>query len=315
MDHLDDRAARHAALGDPARLAIVDELVWSDRAPAELGRRLGLGSNLLAHHLAVLESAGLVDRSRSSGDGRRRYVHLRHGALADLVPGGPGSGAGRCPAEPSEVLFVCTHNSARSQLAAVLWTALTGGPAASAGTHPAERVHRGAVSGAHFNPVVTLTDRFLGTISTRDAGLYVVAQVVGGCLGAVVANLMFELPAVQFSTTDRSSPALWLSEVVATVGLLLVIQGCVRTGRARAVPFAVGAWIAGAYWFTSSTSFANPAVTVARTLSDTFAGIAPASAPLFIVMQLVGMAIAVALVRFFYPHPSPPGSDEEAPPT
>lgn len=148
MDHLDDRAARHAALGDPARLAIVDELVWSDRAPAELGRRLGLGSNLLAHHLAVLESAGLVDRSRSSGDGRRRYVHLRHGALADLVPGEPGSGAGRCPAEPSEVLFVCTHNSARSQLAAVLWTALTGGPAASAGTHPAERVHRGAVAAA-----------------------------------------------------------------------------------------------------------------------------------------------------------------------
>ena len=160
----------------------------------------------------------------------------------------------------------------------------------------------GAVSGAHFNPVVTITDRLLGTTTTRETGLYVVAQVVGGCIGAVLANLMFELPAVELSTKDRSSPALWLSEVIATVGLLLVIQGCVRTGRARAVPFAVGAWIAGAYWFTSSTSFANPAVTIARTLSDTFAGIAPSSAPMFIVMQLVGMVVAFGLVRLFYPH-------------
>lgn len=163
----------------------------------------------------------------------------------------------------------------------------------------------GAVSGAHFNPVVTLTDRLLGTATTSDTVLYVAAQVVGGCVGAVVANLMFELPAVEWSTKDRSSPALWLSEVVATVGLLLVIQGCVRTGRSRAVPFAVGAWIGGAYWFTSSTSFANPAVTVARTLSDTFAGIATASAPMFIVMQLVGVAVAFALIRLFYPHPHP----------
>ena len=163
----------------------------------------------------------------------------------------------------------------------------------------------GAVSGAHFNPIVTLTDRLLGTTTTRDTFLYVGAQVVGGCLGAVVANLMFELPAVEISTKDRSSPALWLSEVVATVGLLLVIQGCVRTGRSRAVPFAVGAWIGGAYWFTSSTSFANPAVTVARTLSDTFAGIAPASAPMFIVMQLVGAVVAFGLIRLVYPPPHP----------
>jgi len=160
----------------------------------------------------------------------------------------------------------------------------------------------GAVSGAHFNPVVTLTDRLLGTISTRDGLLYVAAQVVGGCVGAVVANVMFELPAVELSTKVRSSPALWLSEVVATIGLLLVIQGCVRTGRANVVPFAVAAWIGGAYWFTSSTSFANPAVTVARTLSDTFAGIAPSSAPMFIVMQLVGAGLAFGLIRLFYPH-------------
>ena len=160
----------------------------------------------------------------------------------------------------------------------------------------------GAVSGAHFNPVVSLLDRFLGTTTTRDTGLYLVAQVIGGCLGAVLANLMFELPAIELSTKDRSSPALWLSEVVATVTLLLLIQGCVRTGRANVIPFAVGAWIGGAYWFTSSTSFANPAVTVARTLSDTFAGIAPASAPMFIAAQLVGLAIAYGLVRLFYPH-------------
>ncbi|MGB6058011.1 MAG: MIP/aquaporin family protein [Microthrixaceae bacterium] len=163
----------------------------------------------------------------------------------------------------------------------------------------------GAVSGAHFNPVVTLVDRYFGTISNRDTGLYMVAQVVGGCAGAVVANLMFELPAVEFSTKDRSSPALWLSEVVATVGLLLVIHGCVRSGRARAVPYAVAAWIGGAYFFTSSTSFANPAVTIARTLSDSFAGIAPSSAPMFVVAQLVGAAISIGLIRLFYPHPIP----------
>jgi len=160
----------------------------------------------------------------------------------------------------------------------------------------------GAVSGAHFNPLVTITDRMLGTVTTRDTGLYVVAQIIGGCLGAMLANVMFELPAIDLSTKHRSSGALWVSEIVATVGLLLVINGCVRSGRASAVPFAVGAWIAGAYWFTSSTSFANPAVTIARTLSDTFAGIAPSSAPMFIVMQLVGMVIAFGLIRFFYPH-------------
>ncbi|MBX3314084.1 MAG: aquaporin [Actinobacteria bacterium] len=159
----------------------------------------------------------------------------------------------------------------------------------------------GAVSGAHFNPVVTLLDRAMGSMTTREASLYVAAQVIGGCLGAVLANAMFELPLVELSGTTRSSPALWLSEVVATTTLLLVIHGCVRTGRASMVPFAVGLWIGGAYWFTSSTSFANPAVTVARTLSDSFAGIAPSSAPMFIVAQLVGLAIGFGLVRLFYP--------------
>ena len=168
----------------------------------------------------------------------------------------------------------------------------------------------GAVSGAHFNPVVTLVDRLLGTTSTRDTCLYVVAQTIGGCIGAVIANLMFSLPAIRLSTHARSSGALWLSEVVATIGLLLVIQGCVRTGRASAVPFAVGVWIGGAYWFTSSTSFANPAVTIARTLSDTFAGIKPSSAPMFIVMQVVGALLAYGLIRFLYPDHSADTDDD-----
>jgi arsenate reductase len=159
----------------------------------------------------------------------------------------------------------------------------------------------GAVSGAHFNPVVTLIDRSFGAISTRDTTMYIAAQVVGGCVGAIVANLMFSLPAIDVSGKDRSSGALWLSEVVATAGLLLVIHGCVRGGRSNVVAVAVGVWIGGAYFFTSSTSFANPAVTVARTLSDSFAGIAPASAPMFIVMQLVGAAFALVLIRFLYP--------------
>lgn len=159
----------------------------------------------------------------------------------------------------------------------------------------------GAVSGAHFNPAVTLVDRLLGSLGTADAILYATAQTIGGCVGSLVANTMFELPTFELSTKVRSSGALWLSEVVATVGLLLVIHGCVRTGRERAVPFAVGAWIGGAYWFTSSTSFANPAVTIARTLSDSFAGIKPSSAPLFILMQLIGAGIAYGLIRLFYP--------------
>ncbi|HEX9467857.1 MAG TPA: MIP/aquaporin family protein [Acidimicrobiia bacterium] len=159
----------------------------------------------------------------------------------------------------------------------------------------------GAVSGAHFNPVVTLVDRAFGTTTNSETALYISAQIIGACLGTMLANLMFELPVVEWSTTTRSSGALWLSEVVATVTLLLIIHGCVRTGRANIVAFAVGIWIGGAYWFTSSTSFANPAVTIARTLSNTFAGIKPSSAPMFVVMQLIGAVIAYGFIRLFYP--------------
>jgi glycerol uptake facilitator-like aquaporin len=159
----------------------------------------------------------------------------------------------------------------------------------------------GKVSGAHFNPVVTLADRLLGGIGTRRALAYGGAQVAGGCVGAIVANLMFDLPAVEVATTARTGSGLWLGEVVATFGLLTVILGVVRSGRAGAAPFAVGAYIGAAYWFTSSTSFANPAVTVARTLSDTFAGIRPASVPLFVAAQCAGALAAVGLARFLHP--------------
>jgi len=159
----------------------------------------------------------------------------------------------------------------------------------------------GPVSGAHLNPVVTLADRAFGGVTTTEAAAYTAAQVAGGIGGVVVANLMFDLPAMGVATTVRSSPGLWLAEVVATLGLLLVIFGVVRSRRASAAPFAVGAYIGGAYFFTASTSFANPAVTVARTLSDTFAGIAPASAPAFIAAQLVGTVLAIGLVRVLYP--------------
>jgi glycerol uptake facilitator-like aquaporin len=160
----------------------------------------------------------------------------------------------------------------------------------------------GSVSGAHFNPVVSLADRLLGGLSTRELVTYVPAQIVGGCVGAVVANLMFELDAVTWSTHTRSTGGLWLGEVVATFGLLMVILGVVRSGQSSAAPFAVGGYIAAAYWFTSSTSFANPAVTVARSLSDTFAGIRPSSVPMFVVAQLGGGVAAIALARFLYPN-------------
>jgi glycerol uptake facilitator-like aquaporin len=159
----------------------------------------------------------------------------------------------------------------------------------------------GSVSGAHLNPVVSMADAMFGGLGARELGAYVVAQVVGGALGAILANLMFSLPAVTVSQHGRTTPNLWLGEVIATFGLLLVIFGVARSGRAAMAPFAVGAYITGAYWFTSSTSFANPAVTLARTLSDTFAGIAPASVPGFVAAQLVGAGLAVAVVRTLWP--------------
>ena len=159
----------------------------------------------------------------------------------------------------------------------------------------------GPVSGGHFNPVITLADRFFGGLPNRSAALYLPAQLVGGVAGAVLANLMFDLPAVTISGKDRSAAGLWLSEALATFGLVVLVFALVRAGRAALAPFAVGAYITAAYWWSSSTSFANPMIDLARTLSDTFAGIAPSSVPMFLLAQLVGGAVGVAAVAVLYP--------------
>jgi glycerol uptake facilitator-like aquaporin len=164
----------------------------------------------------------------------------------------------------------------------------------------------GPVSGGHFNPVISAVDWLLtrqrgNGVSAARVASYAAAQLVGGILGAVLANIMFDLPAVQISGKDRIGLGHGLGEVVATAGLVLLVFALARTGRAALSAAAVGAYIGAAYWFTSSTSFANPAVTVGRIFSDTFAGIAPTSALYFIAAQLVGGLVGIGLVRFFFP--------------
>jgi len=173
--------------------------------------------------------------------------------------------------------------------------------AATAGVLYAIILMFGPVSGAHFNPAVTIADAWLGNRPWSDVAPYVVAQVAGGAVGVIAANLMFELDAINISTQVRDGSGRYLAEVVATFGLVLLIFTLVRSGRDHLAAGAVAAYIGGAYWFTSSTSFANPAVTLSRTLSDTFAGIDPASAPMFLLMQVVGMALAVGAARVLYP--------------
>lgn len=165
----------------------------------------------------------------------------------------------------------------------------------------------GPASGAHFNPAVTLADWLLGDSPRRQIAPYIAAQLAGAVAGSILANLMFDLDAVNWSTKDRSAGHLWLGEVIATAGLVALIFALVRTGRLRYVAGGVAAYIGGAYYFTSSTSFANPAVTVGRMFSDTFAGIEPSSAPMFIVMQVIGLLAAVLLIRFVYPQNNPAG--------
>lgn len=161
---------------------------------------------------------------------------------------------------------------------------------------------------AAFNPVLLLVERALGLTTTRDVAVLIPVQTVGAVVGAVTANVMFDLDPVSLATTERDGSSLLLAEVVATLGLIIVIFGCLRSGRRDTVAYAVGGYIAAAYWFTSSTSFANPAVTVARTLSDTFAGIAPADAVAFVLMQVVGAAVGMVAVRVLYPGAAPPAA-------
>jgi arsenate reductase len=163
----------------------------------------------------------------------------------------------------------------------------------------------GPVSGGHFNPVVSLVDAAFGGISWRAAFAYLPAQVAGCVAGAIAANGMFALAAVSISSHHRASPAHLFSEVIATAGLVLVIFALARSGRLAAAPAAVGAYIGAAYWFTSSTSFANPAITIGRIFSDTFAGIAPASVPTLVIAQLTGGLAAFGLVRVLYPDLTP----------
>jgi glycerol uptake facilitator-like aquaporin len=158
----------------------------------------------------------------------------------------------------------------------------------------------GPLSGAHFNPAVSIAFALRRELPWPDMAAYIVAQIVGGLIGVWTAHLMFELPLWQLSENVRTGPGQWLGEFVATFGLLLTILGCVARAS-TAVPFAAGLYITSAYWFTASTSFANPAVTIARSISDTFAGIAPSAAPAFIASQLLGMLAAVTLSRWLWP--------------
>lgn len=170
----------------------------------------------------------------------------------------------------------------------------------------------GPVSGAHFNPVVSLLESMLGNRSWRTTAGYLPAQILGCFSGTIVANIMFELPAVSISTKSRAGSGLALAELLATVGLLLLIFGLARSGRGTNCAPAVGAYIGAAYFVTSSTSFANPAITLGRIFSDSFAGIAPSSAPLFIGMQLLGLPVAYLLVRLLYPDTPPrPAEDDD----
>ncbi|MFJ6540385.1 aquaporin [Streptomyces sp. NPDC091385] len=163
----------------------------------------------------------------------------------------------------------------------------------------------GPVSGAHFNPVVTLATWVSARLTLREVAAYVPAQIVGAIGGSVLANAMFAEPPVAFSTRDRYAGHLWLAESVATAGLILLVLGLDRIGRAALAPAAVASYIGAAYWFTSSTSFANPAVTIGRAFTDTFAGIAPASVPPFIAAQLLGAGLGLAAVVVIYGRPAP----------
>jgi glycerol uptake facilitator-like aquaporin len=216
-------------------------------------------------------------------DGLARKALAELVGTAFLVAAVIGSGIGAARLSPNDVGLQLLENSLVTGAALVaLITALQ------------------PVSAA-FNPVVTLVERALGALTNGDAVALIGAQLVGGFIGAVVANLMFDLDAISIATRERSTGGLWLGEVVATLGLLIVIFGAVRSGRRDFVAVAVGGYISAAYWFTSSTSFANPAVTVARMFSDTFAGIAPSSVAMFILMQLIGGAIGLVLIRLLYP--------------
>ncbi len=218
----------------------------------------------------------------SSAAGRRVAAEFLGSALLAAVVVGSGIAAERL--SPTDIGLQLLENALATALALPVLILLF--------------IH---VSGAHFNPVVSLVDSAIGLRSWRDTALYIPAQIAGCIAGAVLANLMFGAAAVSWSTKERLTGATFLAEVVATAGLVLVIFALARTGRASVIPVAVGAYIGAAYFFTSSTSFANPAITVGRMFSDSFAGIAPSSTLGFIAAQLIGGGVGLLLVKFFYP--------------
>ena len=240
-----------------------------------------------------MQTSTIVDPSRADANGgqmtdlgRRLLAELLGSALLAAVV--VGSGIAAVQLSPNDVGLQLLENAA----------------ATGAGLF-AIILMLGPVSGAHLNPVVTLVDAQLGGLPWRTALAYVPVQVVGCVLGAILANVMYDGDPISISTTERISAAHVVAEVVATAGLVLLIFSLVRSGRLAVVPAAVGAYIGAAYFFTSSTSFANPAITVGRMFSDTFAGIAITSAPGYIAAQLVGGAVGYGLVRLFYPSSSP----------
>jgi glycerol uptake facilitator-like aquaporin len=249
------------------------------------GGARGLLSGVRDPGLLLMESleAGGASPSRVAGLSLARRAAAEAIGTALLVAAVIGSGVSASRLSPDDVGLQLFEN-AMATGAALVAIILAFGP----------------VSGAYLNPVVTVVDAARGRLAAREAWAYASAQVAGGVAGAIIANLMFSLPAIEVSTTHRGGAGVWLGEVVATVGLVLVVAGAARSGRWTATAVAVGAYIAGAYFFTSSTSFANPAVTVARSLSDTFAGIAPASVVPFLAMEIVGGALGYLLVRWWY---------------
>lgn len=236
------------------------------------------------------------DRAASPGMvplGRRSFAEfLGTGLLVTAVVGSGIAAERLSPGEPGIQLLV----NALATVAALVAILLSLGP----------------VSGGHLNPVITLLARGRCGLSTREAGAYVAAQVAGGAAGAVLANLMFDLPPVHLSSAARSSPGLWLAEMVATFGLVLVVLGVARSGRPSAAPAAVAAYIGSAYFFTASTSFANPAVTLARTLSDTFSGIGAGSVPAFVAAQAAGGLLAWGVAHLLFPAAEAAGGGADA---
>jgi arsenate reductase len=218
--------------------------------------------------------------------GRRFFAEFLGSAFLAAVVIGSGIAAARL--SPTDVGLELFENAAAT--AAGLYTII---------------LMFGPVSGGHFNPVVSLVDASFGGLRSRDALAYALAQTAGCITGAITANAMFAQAAITIATKHRASPSHLLAEVVATLGLVLVIFALARTKRGNAAPAAVGAYIGAAYFFASSTSFANPAISIGRVFSDTFAGIAPASVPGFVVAQLAGGLAAIAVLRTLYPNVTP----------